>query len=367
MKYQTIFTLAIPSTLETGHFNEYFIKNSLNFFLFIMPLTSQKPSVLLAQYHKGALADEKQFYWYRGKNNVLRYIFFYLYYLYIAFFILPSKSIVLTTTPQYCILSGLLDRVRQIKVVYTTGDYYPNPTGIMRFFNFLAQYYNKHLHYVLYGSPKMKEVYELGIKGEDGLREAWVFGIENKVIAKKIKGNLLGFIGVLRKGQGTDIILEALMKDRMLNLEIIGEGPLYKELQETVKKKKLSKQVRFWGLVRDNARLVAIIRRWEIALAPYDPDRSNMTFYTEPSKIKFYLEYGIPIIMTKVTHMYPQIDAYHAGISIDYTVQNLLWAVVTIQKKYAYYRAGVRALAQTYEYTALYNKSFKFLETIFPS
>ncbi len=160
MKYGSIFTLAIPSTLSTGHFNEYFIKNSKQFFLFIMPLTSQEPKVLLRHYTNGTLINEHDFMWYWGKNTILRYVFFYLYYIYSVLFILPRKTIVITTTPQFCILSSFFDRLKQVKVVYTTGDYYPNPTGIMRLFNGLAQYYNKHLQYVLYGSPKMKQVYE---------------------------------------------------------------------------------------------------------------------------------------------------------------------------------------------------------------
>ncbi len=175
----------------------------------------------------------------------------------------------------------------------------------------------------------------------------------------------MGYVGVLRHGQGTEIIFDALQKNPKLRLEIIGEGPLFKTLKGEVKKRNLSGRVVFWGLIQDEKKVIDIIKRWEVALAPYDPHNSNMTYYTEPSKIKFYLEYGIPIVMTKVTHMAPQIDKYNAGISINYTADDLLHAIEKIQKNHTAYATGVQKLAHKYNYIPLYNKAFKFLTTIF--
>lgn len=363
--YPTIMLFSIPSTLTTGHFNEHFIQNSPCAFIFLIPLTNQQPCVKLLHYVKGKKVKEQSFFIYKGNTILLRYLFFYLYYLYTVFFILPNKTVIFTTTPQYCMLSGLFRRLKHIEIIYHVGDYYANATGIMKLFSYLTFYYNKHLPYVVYCSAAVKKIYHTHIKAINGNRDYWVFGIKKQKLHRKVKKNLLGYIGVLREGQGLPIILDALIKNPSLSLEIIGDGSMLSALKKDVQKKGLSKRVHFFGLVQSESKVREIVSCWEMGLAPYDPSTANMTYYSEPSKIKFYLEHQLPIVMTKITHMYTQIEKYEAGVTIAYNTSDLLTAIVKIQKKYTRMIRGVERLAQEYEYNALYNRSFKFLTTIF--
>lgn len=364
-KYPTMLLFSIPSTLTTGHFNEYFIKNTHRTFIFLIPLTNQKPVVQLWHFVNGKKIKEQSFYVYKGTNILLRYVFFYFYYLYTVLFILPKKTVIFTTTPQYCLLSGMFRHFRHIEVMYHVGDYYANPTGSMRLFSYLTFYYNKHLPYVIYCSPLIKKIYQTGKRAKNGNRDYWVFGIKQQQLKKSVQENLLGYIGVLREGQGLSIILDALAKNSLLRLEIIGDGSLLPSLKREVVAKGMKKRVHFWGLVQDDAKIKRIVARWSIGLAPYDPQTTNMTYYGEPSKVKFYLEYQLPVIMTKITHLYKEIEKYHAGITMEYTTDSLLRAIALVQKRYPQIYKGVLQLSQQYEYNHLYNQSFKFLTTIF--
>ncbi len=365
MKYGNILLFSIPSTLSTGHFNDYFIANSENLYLFLLPLSTQKPEVKLFYFHRGMKKSERSFFLYQGGNKIIRYIFFYLYYLYIIIKILPPKTIVLATTPQYCFLSSFFDFLKSIKIVYHVGDYYPHSKGLMKIYQAFIHYYNKRMKYVVYCSPLLESLLRTGKKKVDGNRDCWIFGIKKKDIKKATKCNLLGYIGVLRNGQGLEIIFDALKKNKKLKLEIIGEGPLFQNLKNTVSQFGLTDRITFWGLIQEEKKLMAIMRRWQIGLAPYDPNLLNMTYYGDPSKVKFYLEYKLPVIITKITYLYKEIEKYHAGVTIDYSASSLLEAIKKIQNKYDYYLDGVSFLVDRYEYNALYDTKFKFFRTIF--
>lgn len=364
MKYGNIFLFAIPSTLTTGHFNEYFINNSQNVYLFLMPLNNHPPKVVLYHYQKSKKISETLFHWYKGNSPILRYLFFYLYYLWTVLFILPSRTLILATTPQYCLFNGLFNLIKQIRVVYHVGDYYPGKKGAMSLYQKLVHYYNNRMKYVIYCSPLLERILRNDKQKKDGNRSSWVFGIKKKPVNRSVETNLMGYIGMLRPKQGVDIVFETLKKDKKLKLEIIGDGPMFTELKKMSEKFGLNKRVRFLGLLQNDKDIERVVSRWQIGLAPYDPSRDNMTYYTEPSKIKFYLEYKIPVIMTKITYMAKELEEHRGGVCIDYNSKSLLKAINNIQNDYNEYKRGVTKLIKKYEYTELYDKQFKFFRTL---
>jgi|GEM_PF-3551851 len=364
MKYNNILLFSIPSTLKTGHFIDYFINNSSDLYLIMLPLSTQPPLLVLNHYRKNELVGTKNFHVYKGNNKILRNLFFYFYYLYIIFFILPRKTIILATTPQYCFFYCFFDFIKSIKIVYHVGDYYANQKGLMKIYQFLIHTFNKQMPYVVYCSPVIKSLLAGNKKPVDGNRDCWVFGIENKNIKKNVIENLMGYIGVLRSGQGLDIILNALKTNENLTLEVIGDGPSFNYLKNEIEKLNLTNRVKLFGLVKDEKQISDIVGRWQIGLAPYDPGKTNMTYYAEPSKIKFYLEYQLPVIMTRVTYIHKELEKFQAGINIDFNSDSLLKAIDHIQKHYGKFSAGAKRLAKNYEFGPLYDRQFKFMTNI---
>lgn len=365
MRYDNLFIFSISSTLSTGHFNQYFIDNCQNLYLFLMPLSNQESPVKLFHYEKSRLIEEKEFYLHKNKKGFLRFLFFYLYYLYTVFFILPKKTLIFATAPQYCMLSSLFDFFKQIKVVYHVGDYYPKSKGLVKIYQFFIHYYNDHMKYVVYCSPLLEKLLRKNKPQREGNREHWVFGIETKSFKKNTENNLLGYIGVLRPGQGIDIIFGALKENKRLKLEVIGDGPWISHLKDEVQKLNLRKQVEFLGLIQNNQEVLRIVSRWQIGLAPYEPNTSNMTYFGDPSKVKFYLEYKLPVIITKITYMAEELRKYNAGVCINYDSKSLIEAINKIQMDYNKFLKGTEQLASKYEYKSYYENKFKFFNKIF--
>ncbi|MCL4374587.1 glycosyltransferase [Patescibacteria group bacterium] len=365
MKYTNILLFAIPSTLHTGHFNQYFIENSNNLYLYIMPLSTQPPEVRLLHYHNGEKISEKKYHFYKGSNRILRYVFFYIYYALIVIGILPRRTIVFATIPLFCFMNSIFAKIKSVRIVYHIGDYYPHSQGLMKLYQTLVHHYNQRLKYVVYASPLLESILRTGKPKVAGNRDYWIHGVVKKPVVKKPIHNLMGYVGVLRNGQGLEMVFTVLQQNPRLKLEIIGEGPALSNLKATVTALKLERHIKFYGLVQEENIITNIVKRWQIGLAPYDPSPLNMTYYTDPSKVKFYLEYRLPVIMTKITYMADELRHYHGGICIDYDSSSLGRAIGRIQDRYDFFLAGVDKLVDVYEYHTLYDRQFRFFRNIF--
>ncbi len=190
-----------------------------------------------------------------------------------------------------------------------------------------------------------------------------IFKPINKMPSKSIK---LAFIGVLKKSQGLDLIFDQAPKLRekfkRLDLHIIGSGP-----EETYFRKRASYtnlSVKFYNLLSEQEpteakKIFNILSRCHIGIAPYIPERSNLSYYGDPSKVKKYLSFGLPIITTNVYEFSSQIENSKAGVIINYhEPKSLVKAVEKIYHNYNYYQKNALTLAKKYYYKRIYPKFF---------
>lgn len=364
MKYSKVFLILLELTRNTGNLKEYFRNETKNLYLYIFPASFlEKPSTLFV-YQDGKLHYKKDFFWYKGKNKILKIIFYYIYFAYITLFILPRNTIAITYQSLFCIGNSLFSLVKGMIVIFCVGDYFPiRKDVITKFYHVLTSYYATHLKYVLFPSFKFREIYTQNKMKSGYHRDMILYGIKKTKNERNPKKNLLGYLGNLREGQGLELIFTLLHKDKELKLEIIGQGSYMDVLKEQVKKLRIDNQVLFHGFV-DNEILPNILSRWEIGLAPYDPSPLNMTYYAEPSKVKLYLQHHIPVIMTNITYLAKDIVELKAGECIEYNSESLYKAIRTMQKNYTPYQKGVEKLIDKYEYRRYYDKQFSFIRTI---
>jgi glycosyltransferase involved in cell wall biosynthesis len=171
----------------------------------------------------------------------------------------------------------------------------------------------------------------------------------------------LVFFGVLKKSQGLDIIFDysdALVRRfRNIELHIIGGGP-----DESYYKKRASGSpisVRFHGYIPDDTDADKIMSGCHIGIAPYVPDPANVSYYTDPSKIKRYLSLGLPVITTDVFDFSRQIGNEKAGILFDYKKPDtFVNAVGKISADYSNYCRNAFNLAKKYRYDLIYGFLF---------
>jgi glycosyltransferase involved in cell wall biosynthesis len=177
-------------------------------------------------------------------------------------------------------------------------------------------------------------------------------------IAKTLK---LVFFGVLKRSQGLDLVFdcaEYLVKAFPgIELHIIGGGPdesyfISRTVDSVI-------PVRFHGFIPDDTDVDEILSGCHIGIATYIPDLNNISFFTDPSKIKRYLSIGLPVISTDVFEFSKKIKNSNAGILIDYHKKaELVSAIKKIIRKYNLYSSNAYNLAKQYQYDKIYPEIF---------
>ncbi len=161
---------------------------------------------------------------------------------------------------------------------------------------------------------------------------------------------IIGHLGVLKRSQGLDLLFDTLpillKKFPRLKIEIVGAGPDESYFKTRAQ---LFRNVTFYGFIKQENTVDAIIRQWKMGLATYFPDSGNPAYWTDPSKIKAYISQGVPVITTAITPFSEEVRRYHAGVVVDYFDQSqFVEAVSKILKRPDFFRASAYHLAQLY-------------------
>ncbi len=366
MKYKSIYFVTTESIKNLGNFRNYLIENTDYLVTFHFPHGYLKKASYMEIYKKGKISQRKEFYRYPGKTNMVKLGLYYLYFNYIVFKYVKKESFIIVENPIFCIFNSLAALTKRVKFIFWVGDYFPDNTGFMWFYNKIADFYNKNLKYVLYVSPPLYKHYMSVLLEKDKktkYRAVFTLGVKKRYNAKKTFNKLskkivLGFIGVIRKKQGLELAFEYLSKSSNVGLEIIGDGYSLGYYIDLAKKLNIEHRIKFYGFVED---IDPIIKNWDIGLALYKDSKDNVSKYCEPVKIKNYLEYGIPVITTKTTYFSKEITRFDAGKVIDETTNNLASAVEDIKQHYKKYTDGVDRIVSEYEPNRLYDQYFSFI------
>lgn len=173
---------------------------------------------------------------------------------------------------------------------------------------------------------------------------------------------ILGFLGVIKKTQGLDLIFDnanQMMKFfPNIRLEIIGSGPDEAYFKKRAQKTSLS--IRFYGFVPDEKDIKKILTKCTIATALYLPEKSNVSNYTDNSKIKDYLSFGLPVITTNIPSA-EEVKKKKAGIVVNYNKpQEFIDAISTIISDYKSFHENALNLSKKYYYKKIYPELFRF-------
>jgi glycosyltransferase involved in cell wall biosynthesis len=115
----------------------------------------------------------------------------------------------------------------------------------------------------------------------------------------------LAYFGSLSTAQGAQylpqILKELHTRGLTVRLEIIGDGPLRKQLEIEFEVLNLTPSVVFHGYLEDRQEALDIISACWLGLAPYSREVVTFTSTTDSGKFKAYLEAGVPFISTEVS------------------------------------------------------------------
>ncbi len=255
------------------------------------------------------------------------------------------------------------------QTVFWVWDYYP-PTHPSAFANCMRWLYWQFDKFATYSD---KVVY-LHKRLADVRRAKGVIDPKTKTIVVPIgtgeilpikKKNLseikIGFIGVLKKSQGLEMLIgsgEHLSQHfKKVIFEIVGAGP-DSELFQSMAKNSKKVKYNFYGLT-DEKKYEKILYNSTIGVAPYKPGEGTVSKYTDPGKPKRYLESNLPVLTTNVIEFAKELEEYKAGATINYgDSKSFSEGVKRILKNYDSYVRGVIKLHKKYYYKEIYKKLF---------
>lgn len=148
------------------------------------------------------------------------------------------------------------------------------------------------------------------------------------------KHKSIGFLGVLRKGKGLELAIEAIAdlkkQGKYLTLDIIGTSSQEAYYRDYVKKLNVEDRIIFHGFVEDETEVIKILQRCICGLALYEVGKENYTYYTWPSKVGFYIECGIPVIITRSATIADEIEKEKLGIVVNRNLKSISDAIYTL-------------------------------------
>jgi len=267
----------------------------------------------------------------------------------------------------------LLRRVGFVnKVIFYVIDYTPKRFEneiLNTLYHILDVICAKNADYIWSVSKRIAEIWEsLGIEPRKNV--VVPVGIEFKEIKKisNTRKNILVFAGHLTKSKGVQLAIEAMediaKKFPQVRLEIIGTGPFEEELKEMVKKKKLEKWVKFLGKM-EHRKLMQYLSTCGVALATYEPDPNNITYYADPTKPKEYLACRLPVITTKVPWIAKEIEKAPMGIAINYDKYELVNAITELLSDESFYekcRENAMEFASKLDWNKIFGEAFTYIQ-----
>lgn len=254
------------------------------------------------------------------------------------------------------------------KTIFWVWDYYPpiHPNRLVRFMRWLYWQFDKPASQSADATIFLNKRLEIlrkqiGVLPQDTQYEEVEIGTDplGNVQTKSKKSISLVFFGVIKRSQGLDLFFDAFTAnpfDKPVILHVIGGGPDLEYFK--IRAKSCRATVIFHGFVRDDNKVNKIIDGCHIGLAPYPQDKSNVMYYSDPSKIKRYLSRGLPVITTDVFEFSSRITQFKAGVVIPYDKKQIIPSIAFLLKNYSAYSHNALLLARKYSYTKLYKRLF---------
>jgi len=168
-----------------------------------------------------------------------------------------------------------------------------------------------------------------------------------------VKKKSVGYIGILKEGQGIELAIEAianLKKEGMdLNLEIIGTSKYENYFKDYAKKLDIAENVVFHGYL-ETKNVATVLGSCICGLSLFEGGEKNYSYYTWSSKVATYLSYGLPVVMTRVPEIADEIEKEKAGIIVNYDIESVSNAIRTLANdndKFTEYQGNVINFVQS--------------------
>lgn len=361
-RYKNVF---LQSTLQfSGNVEEYFVNHTEKLVVFIvMPRVENKDNVVRL-YRYGKLIEEKPII--LSENIFLYYLGWFIQYLKVLnkYYSKKEPFFAIVFHPIFFFGMSIQKLWKNIEFVYWVCDYFPGTNKIIILFEKLKKFYHDRVAYACYASDIINQIMN-GKVLESDIRKTVMLGVRPKAIRRTYNNNFsLLFIGLIKESQGLEFVYNFLKENKEYKLKVVGicEKKLYAKYMSIIKRYNIGDQVYFPNKFFSDEELNEISRQCQIGIALYTADKSNVTYYTDPGKIKTYTELGLPVIMSNIPTVAPYILKFNAGEIVKKNQSSLNAALKRIKENYPKYLVGVKKFNRYFYFEDYYKERFKFLE-----
>ncbi|MCZ2845498.1 MAG: glycosyltransferase [Candidatus Bathyarchaeota archaeon] len=279
--------------------------------------------------------------------------------------------------PLNAFLGVILKKTNRVeKVIFYTIDYVPfrfNNKILNNLYHWMDRFCLKNADETWNVSPRIAE----GRETIRGLRQSvynrqkvvpigvW-FDRVKKLPFDKIKKHQLFFLGSLLEKQGVQLVLDAIPEiiKRIPDFHflIVGGGNYEGVLREKVERLNLEKYVTFTGWIKDRDKLDQIMSESALAIAMYDREKDNVTYFADPTKLKDYSSAGLPVLLTDVPHNAKELQERRCGFIIEYDKEKIANAVISFmkdQKILKEYRENAVNYAKQFDWKIIFDSNLE--------
>lgn len=361
-RYDTIFLYA--SLQSVGHVVEYFARHTRKLVVFIIMPRGHGMRNTVRLYQDGMLRHEREV---PSSTNIFLYYSLWWYFhlrFFFSYFSRHERVVVLAGHPIAFMGMSIVKFFRNVTYAYWVGDYFPPVHWTLVLFEKLKKYYHDRVSITYYLSDRINELYNGRIVSEAGNRTV-MWGIKPFTGVRKAprKQYRVLFIGVIRPSQGIEDLLLFLKNSSHVQLSILGscEADLYRKYLSIIHTYGIDDRVWFPNAFIDDEKLKKIAGDHHVGIALYERGLHTATHYTDPGKVKTYIELGLPVVMTDTSAIASFIRKYIAGEIVEDIVM-VPEMLERIKKRYSLYQKGVYAFARFFAYEHYYRKVFESLE-----
>jgi hypothetical protein len=350
---------------SVGHTDEYFIQRTQHLIIMYSMPRLQKHTNDIYIYEKGKLI--KVIHKPSSTRPFLHYLYWILAYWYVLITICKKeeKWIVLAGHPILFFFMSLQKRIRHISFAYWVGDYFPGNDWKIRLYEKLKKHYHDAIPVTYYLSDRINSRMNRGVVQNSFNKKTVAWGMKPlRVGNKDPHTHWLAFVGVIKPSQNIESILEYLYRNPSWRLKLIGicEKDYYRKLKKIILRYSLAKRVWFPNRFVPENRLQVEFEDCLIGLVLYRGCKTQFTWYTDPGKIKTYLEFGLPVVMTDTSSIVKDIVLFHCGEIVK--ERSLEYYIRKVMTNYSYYQKGVQNIIRHYEYVKYYDNRFVALRRV---
>lgn len=352
------------SLQSVGHTMEYFIQHTRKLVIFIVMPRGNNLANILRIYIEGKMTEERNV---RSSTHIAMYYLLWLWYhniFLIKYFSRHERVIVLTGHPIAFMGMSVMRLIRNVRYAYWIGDYFPPVHWSLVLFEKLKKFYHSRVTYTYYLSDRLNALYNGSILTQPN-KCTVMWGVQPFMGLHQapLKTYRLLFVGVIRPSQGIEDLLLFLKRSPSVYLSILGscELPLYKRYMSRIDEYGITRRVYFPNAFIDDIKLRTLAQTHHVGIALYEKGMHTATYYTDPGKVKTYIELGLPVVMTDTSAISSYVKQFGAGIVVK-DESDLPSALDTVKQKYPAFQKGLRAFGESFEYEQYYRHAFKALE-----